>query len=92
MKGEEIKTKWKEYLEDLYEENKMAIENYTGIEEMFRVEDEIGSSIIKNEFTKAIHDQKSNKAVCIDKKLAELRKVVRKETRDILFQMAEKIY
>jgi len=59
--------KWKEYLEDLYEGNSKSTENNIGIEEMYRVgEDEIGPSIMKSEFIKAIHDLKSNKAVGIN--------------------------
>lgn len=58
--------RWKEYLEKLYEGNDEAIENYVRIEEIYRVEDEIGPSIIKSEFIEAIFDLKSNKAVGID--------------------------
>lgn len=56
---EEITIRRKEYLEDLYEGNNETTENNNGIKEMHRVgKDEIGSSIIKSEFIKAIHDLK----------------------------------
>jgi len=89
-KEEEITMRWKEYLEDLYEGNNETTNNIV-IEEMYRVGgDEIGPSIMKSEFIKAIHDLKSNKAAGIDEIPAELWKHSGEETRDILFKMVEK--
>lgn len=56
---EEITMRWKEYLQDLYEGNNEITENNIEIEEIYHVgEDEIGPSIMKSEFIKAIHDLK----------------------------------
>lgn len=55
---------WKEYLEDLYEGNSESTENNIEIEEMYRIGED--------EFIKAIHNLKSNKAAGIDEIPAEL--------------------
>lgn len=49
---------------NLYEGTGEAIENYIGIEDF--QENEIGLSIMKSEFIKAIHELKSNIATGID--------------------------
>ncbi|XP_008184880.1 uncharacterized protein LOC103309928 [Acyrthosiphon pisum] len=86
----EIATRWKEYIEDLYEGligEDMNIENIIEANK-----DDLGPIITKCEFTKALKELKQGKAAGIDNIPAELLKNVGKYTEHKLFEMIEKIY
>jgi hypothetical protein len=61
----EIATRWKEYIEDLYEgligENDMNIENIIESNK-----EDIGPNITKSEFIKALNELKQGKAAGVD--------------------------
>jgi len=74
---EEIRNRWKEYVEVLYDKNgKPSVEDI-GLEEEYLVEDDYkGPKLLESEIRAAIKEMKQNKAVGVDEIPAEFWKVL----------------
>jgi hypothetical protein len=85
LDGGEIVTRWKEYIEDLYEGLKGEDMNIENIIESNK--EDIGPIITKYEFIKALRELKKGKAAGVDNISAVLLKYVGKDTEHKIFEI-----
>src|ERR1700761_8151060 len=90
---EEIKRRWKEYIEDLYDnKGKPSMEEfYLEVEDNVKIDDK-GPDLIIAEIELAINDLKNGKSEGIDEILAELLKVLGEKGKRELFKLCQDIY
>src|SRR5215469_8613615 len=83
---EKIKSRWKEYVEALYDKNGKPASEDMEIEERDDVDnDEIGAELLKEEVIRAINDMRENKAVGVDDIPAEfLKRLGSKGTQELV--------
>jgi hypothetical protein len=76
--------RWKEYIEELYEGEKL--------EEIITNEEKTKLPILRSEFEVALYDLKQNKAPGIDNITAELLQCASMKIKDALYQLTQDIY
>jgi len=81
---EEIIKRWKEYIEELYDGEKL--------EEITTNEEKIKLPILRSEFELALYDLKQNKAPGTDNITAELLQCASMKIKDALYQLTQDIY
>jgi len=81
---ENIIKRWKEYIEELYEGEKL--------EEITTYEEETKLPILRSEFELTLYDLKQNKAPGIDNITAELLKCASTKIKDALYHLTRDIY
>jgi exonuclease III len=89
----EIKRRWKEYVEELYDKESKPEMSEMGVEDEERVEDDNkGPEIIRGEIRKAIRNIKKGKAVGVDDIPAEFLKVLGEKAYSQLEELCMQIY
>lgn len=90
---EKIKSRWKEYVEALYDKNGKPASEDMEIEERDDVDnDEIGAGLLKEEVIRAINDMRENKAVGVDDIPAEFLKRLGSKGTQELVNLCESMY
>ena len=89
----EVKERWKEYIEELYDkEGKPVFEDFDLEEEHMIEKDQRGPGIMKEEIYEAINSLKKGKAAGIDDIPAEFLKMLEGETLQKLVELCMEIY
>jgi Reverse transcriptase (RNA-dependent DNA polymerase) len=89
----EVKERWREYVEDLYDKAGKPVEGDFELEEENMVEnDQKGPDIMKEEIYEAIKCMKKGKAAGIDDVPAEFLKMLEGETLNKLVELCMKVY
>jgi len=89
----EVKERWKEYIEELYDKDGKPVEGDFELEEENMIEsDQKGPDILKEEISEAIKGMKNGKAAGIDDIPAEFLKMLEGEPLQMLVDLCMEVY
>ena len=90
---EDMKERWKEYVEMLYDKDGKPVEEELGVEKEMDVEvDSLGPELLASEIEAAIKEMKNGKAVGIDEIPAEFLKALGGEAEKHMTEMCQEMY